>query len=101
MPAEKSLAWQCNVIYHCFDDDDDDDGVEKSASQSRKVEGRFANPYEDKASVPCLSCANSKLGTRKILKINFRKDLTRLGKSRRGLGGGDRLTARAGTLGAN
>lgn len=99
MPAEKSLAWQCNVIYHCFGDDDD--GVRKSASQSRKVEGRFANPYEDKASVPCLSYANSELGTRKILKINFRKDFTRLGKYRRGLGGGDRLTARAGTLGAN
>ena len=27
MPTEKSLAWQCNVIYHCFDDDDD--GVKK------------------------------------------------------------------------
>lgn len=41
------------------------------------------------------------LEQKKILKINFRKDFTRLGKCRRGLGGGDRLTARAGTLGAN
>ena len=56
----------------------------------KRVDGRIvnhSNPYQDKAQFPCLSYTNSQPGTRKILKINFRKDFARLGKYRRGFGG--------------